>query len=68
MGRNVLITIEIPISLRERVRAHWKKRKSAPDYKTSLRGFYSQVFKLGVETNEEAKHIGNSVPNHLGEN
>tara|TARA_R110000824_G_scaffold86700_1_gene214354 strand:+ start:1639 stop:1827 length:189 start_codon:yes stop_codon:yes gene_type:complete len=62
MGRNVLITIEIPLSLREKVRASWKKNG------VSLKGFYSELFKLGVKTNAESKHLGDKVSNSMGEN
>jgi hypothetical protein len=62
MGRNVLITIEIPLSLREKVRASWRKNESR------LKVFYSELFKLGFKTNEETESTGDKVPNHLEEN
>ena len=66
MGRNVLVTIEIPLSLREKVRSsyltHMKKNGSR------LKVFYSELFKLGFKTNEETESTGDKVPNHLEEN
>ena len=61
MGRNVLITIEIPLSLREKVRANWKRNGD------SLKNFYSKLFKLGVKTNEESERLGDKVSNSMGE-
>ena len=62
MGRNVLITIEIPLSLREKVRANWKRNG------VSLKNFYSELFKLGVKTNEESERLGDKVSNLMGKN
>jgi len=60
MGRNVLITIEIPLSLREKVRANWKRNG------VSLKNFYSELFKLGVKTNEESERLGNKISYPVG--
>jgi len=62
MGRNVLITIEIPLSLREKVRANWKRNG------VSLKNFYSELFKIGVKTNEESERLGDKVSNLMGKN
>lgn len=62
MGRNVLITIEIPLSLREKVRASWKRNGQG------LKEFYTELFKLGVEVNEESKSTGDKVLNPMGQN
>ena len=66
MGRNVLITIEIPLSLREKVRSsyltHMKKNGSR------LKAFYSELFKLGFKTNEKSKSTRDEVSEHLEEN
>jgi len=66
MGRNVLITIEIPLSLREKVRtsylAQLKKNGSR------LKVFYSELFKLGFKTNEKSKSTRDKVSNNLEEN
>jgi hypothetical protein len=62
MGRNVLITIEIPLTLREKVRASWKRNGKG------LKEFYTEIFKLGVKVNEESKSTGDEVLNPLGQN
>jgi hypothetical protein len=62
MGRNVLITIEIPLTLREKVRASWKRNGQG------LKEFYTEIFKLGVKVNEESKSTGDEVLNPLGQN
>ncbi len=59
MSRKVLITIEIPLSLREKVRASWKGNG------TRLKSFYTDLFKLGFKTNEESESVGDKVSNHL---
>ena len=62
MSRKVLITIEIPLSLREKVRASWKGNG------TRLKSFYTDLFKLGFKTNEESESVGDKVSNLMGKN
>ena len=69
MSRKVLITIEIPLSLREKVRASWmQKEYDQKGNGTRLKSFYTDLFKLGFKANEKSESVGDKVSNHLEKN
>tara|TARA_Y100000310_G_scaffold225240_1_gene227275 strand:+ start:663 stop:869 length:207 start_codon:yes stop_codon:yes gene_type:complete len=62
MERNVTITVEIPLSMREKIIVYSKEMGFR------LKHCYKDIFQLGFATSEKEITTRNKVPDSLGKN